>query len=50
MAKLGIVAGADGLFIETHPNPKQAKSDSATMLDIRYLENLIINCLKLQTR
>ena len=48
MAKLGIVAGCDGLFIETHPNPRDAKSDSMSMLDIQFLEKLVIDCLKIQ--
>lgn len=41
MAKAGIAVGADGLFIETHPNPAQAKSDGANMLKLEYMENLL---------
>lgn len=41
MAKAGIAAGADGLFIETHPNPAQAKSDGANMLHLDYMEELL---------
>ena len=41
IAKAGIAAGADGLFIETHPNPSVAKSDGANMLPLDQLEGLL---------
>ena len=41
MAKAGIAVGADGLFIETHPDPKNAKSDGANMLKLDLVENLL---------
>ena len=41
IARAGIAAGVDGLFIETHFNPANAKSDGANMLDIQYLEKLL---------
>ena len=41
MAKAGIAAGADGLFIETHPDPTSAKSDGANMLPLEQLEALL---------
>ena len=41
IAKAGIASGADGIFIETHFDPKNAKSDGANMLDISKLENLL---------
>lgn len=41
MAKAGIAAGVDGLFIETHPNPSKAKSDGANMLPLHQLEALL---------
>ena len=41
IAKAGIAAGADGLFIETHPNPSIAKSDGANMLPLDQLESLL---------
>ena len=41
IAKAGIATGVDGIFIETHFNPKNAKSDGANMLDINKLENLL---------
>ena len=41
IAKAGIATGADGIFIETHFDPKNAKSDGANMLDINKLESLL---------
>ncbi len=41
LAKAGIAVGADGIFIETHPNPAEAKSDGANMLKLEYMEELI---------
>jgi 2-dehydro-3-deoxyphosphooctonate aldolase (KDO 8-P synthase) len=41
IAKAGIATGTDGIFIETHFDPKNAKSDGANMLDISKLENLL---------
>lgn len=41
IAKAAIATGADGLFIETHPNPAMAKSDGANMLRLDLLENLL---------
>ncbi len=41
IAKAGVAVGADGLFVETHYNPAEAKSDGANMLHLDYLEALI---------
>lgn len=41
VAKAAISVGADGLFIETHPDPANAKSDGANMLHLDNLENLL---------
>lgn len=41
IARAGIATGADGIFIETHFDPANAKSDGANMLDIQYLERLL---------
>jgi 2-dehydro-3-deoxyphosphooctonate aldolase (KDO 8-P synthase) len=41
IAKAAIATGADGLFIETHPNPAEAKSDGANMLKLDLLEPLL---------
>lgn len=41
MSRAGIAAGVDGLFIEAHPDPKNAKSDGANMLQLDKLEGLL---------
>ncbi|MTK53534.1 MAG: 3-deoxy-8-phosphooctulonate synthase [Paludibacter sp.] len=41
MAKAGVAVGVDGLFIETHPEPWNAKSDGANMLQLDRLEGLL---------
>lgn len=41
IARAGIATGADGLFIETHFDPANAKSDGANMLDLKNLEKLL---------
>ncbi|MDG1064346.1 MAG: 3-deoxy-8-phosphooctulonate synthase [Flavobacteriaceae bacterium] len=41
IARAGIATGADGLFIETHFDPANAKSDGANMLDIALLKKLL---------
>lgn len=48
IAKAGIAAGADGLFIETHPNPSTAKSDGANMLPLDQLENLLKRLVRIR--
>lgn len=48
IAKAGIAVGVDGLFIETHPDPKKALSDGANMLPLHELENLLIKLLKIR--
>ncbi len=41
IARAGVAVGADGLFIETHPRPAEAKSDGANMLPLDRLEKLL---------
>lgn len=41
IARAGIAVGADGIFIETHPDPSSAKSDGANMLRLDLLEELL---------
>lgn len=48
IAKAAIATGADGLFIETHPNPAVAKSDGANMLRLDLLEPLLQQVLKIR--
>lgn len=48
IARAGIAVGADGLFIETHPEPAKAKSDGANMLRLDHLEGLLAKLTKLK--
>jgi 2-dehydro-3-deoxyphosphooctonate aldolase (KDO 8-P synthase) len=48
MARAGIAVGADGLFIETHPDPSRAKSDGANMLQLALLDRLLRNLTRLR--
>lgn len=48
IAKAGIAVGADGLFIETHPNPSQALSDGANMLPLDQMERLLEQLLRIR--
>jgi 2-dehydro-3-deoxyphosphooctonate aldolase (KDO 8-P synthase) len=48
IAKAAVAAGADGLFIETHPNPAIAKSDGANMLKLDLLEDLLKQLVKIR--
>ncbi len=41
IARAAIAVGADGLFIETHPEPAKAKSDGANMLRLDLLPDLL---------
>jgi 2-dehydro-3-deoxyphosphooctonate aldolase (KDO 8-P synthase) len=48
LAKAGIAAGADGIFLETHPDPASAKSDGENMLHLELLEDLLIKLTSLR--
>ena len=48
IAKAAIAAGADGLFIETHPNPSAAKSDGANMLALEQLPSLLEQLVRIR--
>ena len=48
VAKAGIAVGADGLFIETHENPSEAKSDGANMLQLDRLEDLLVKLVRIR--
>ena len=48
IARAGIVNNVDGLFIETHFDPANAKSDGANMLHLDYLENLLANLVAIR--
>jgi 2-dehydro-3-deoxyphosphooctonate aldolase (KDO 8-P synthase) len=48
IAKAAIAVGADGLFIETHPDPANAKSDGANMLHLTLLEDLLVKLIRIR--
>ena len=48
IAKAAIAVGADGLFIETHPEPSKAKSDGANMLQLDLLEGLLEKLVRIR--
>jgi 2-dehydro-3-deoxyphosphooctonate aldolase (KDO 8-P synthase) len=48
VARAGIAAGVDGLFIETHPDPAAAKSDGANMLPLDRLPHLLERLVRIR--
>ena len=48
IAHAAIAVGADGIFMETHPNPAQAKSDGANMLPLNQAEHLLTRLVELK--
>jgi 2-dehydro-3-deoxyphosphooctonate aldolase (KDO 8-P synthase) len=48
IAKAAIAVGADGLFIETHPDPANAKSDGANMLYLDLIEELLVKLIRIR--
>lgn len=48
IAKSGIAAGADGIFLETHPTPSKAMSDGANMLVLNELEDLLTKLVRVR--
>lgn len=48
LSRAAVAAGADGLFIETHPDPAKAISDAATQLPLSELGALISDCLEIR--
>ena len=48
IAKAASAVGADGLFIETHPEPAVAKSDGANMLQLDLLEGLLTRLVRIR--
>ncbi|MEE2604861.1 MAG: 3-deoxy-8-phosphooctulonate synthase, partial [Bacteroidota bacterium] len=49
IAKAGVASGVDGLFIETHPSPENAKSDGKNMLPLDELQNLLVKLIKIKS-
>ena len=48
IAKAAIAVGADGIFLETHPDPSQALSDGANMLPLHLVEELLMQLVKIR--
>ncbi len=48
LAKCAIVTGANGIFLETHPNPSQALSDGANMLALSEVKGLLEKLVKVK--
>jgi len=48
MARAGIAVGADGIFLETHPDPAVAKSDGSNMLQLNMLEGLLNRLIRIR--
>jgi 2-dehydro-3-deoxyphosphooctonate aldolase (KDO 8-P synthase) len=48
MARTGIAAGVDGIFIETHPDPPAALSDGSNMLPLAQLDELMHQLVQLR--
>lgn len=46
LARAALAAGADGLFVETHPNPAMAISDADSQLPLAELEAFLHSCLR----
>ena len=44
LARAAVAAGVDGLFLECHPDPRNAKSDAATMMNLHDVEALLASC------
>jgi 2-dehydro-3-deoxyphosphooctonate aldolase (KDO 8-P synthase) len=44
LARAAVAAGANGLFLEVHPEPEKAKSDAASMLPLDWLEGVVRTC------
>ena len=48
IARAGVAVGVDGLFLETHPDPANAKSDGANMLRLDLLEQLLSRLVEIR--
>jgi 2-dehydro-3-deoxyphosphooctonate aldolase (KDO 8-P synthase) len=45
LSRAAVAAGVDGIFMEVHDNPAQAKSDGANALDLKNLEAVLSELL-----
>ena len=48
LACSGVAAGANGVFLETHPHPKKALSDGSNMLELKKLEKLLNKIIQIK--
>ena len=48
IAKAAVAVGTDGLFVETHPDPSQAKSDATNMLPLDLMEDLLTKLVRIR--
>jgi 2-dehydro-3-deoxyphosphooctonate aldolase (KDO 8-P synthase) len=48
LARAAVAAGVDGIFVEVHDNPAQAKSDGANALDLKLLPEVLDQLLAVQ--
>jgi 2-dehydro-3-deoxyphosphooctonate aldolase (KDO 8-P synthase) len=48
IARAAIAVGADGIFLETHPEPSKALSDGANMLQLDHIEELLVKLVKIR--
>ncbi len=48
LARAAVAAGADGIFMECHPNPDKALSDAATALPLDQVKNIVHQLLKIR--
>lgn len=48
LARAGVAAGVDGLFLETHPRPAEALSDAANLLPLHQLEPLLETLVRIR--
>jgi 2-dehydro-3-deoxyphosphooctonate aldolase (KDO 8-P synthase) len=48
MARAAVAIGANGLFVETHPNPASALSDAGAMLPLDQMEELLSQVLRVK--
>lgn len=49
LVRAAVAAGCDGLFLETHPNPNQAPSDSTSMLPLDHMKDLLDEVLAIRS-
>lgn len=47
LTRAALAAGCDGLFMEVHPNPDEAKSDAATQIPLAQVRDLLKQCVQI---